>query len=84
VVHFDWQRETWFPMFQFAGPDMVPSAGVSRVLKELHGVLDAWDMALWFADPHAALGQTTPADAMALDPDWVLHAARCDRYLIDA
>ncbi len=78
VVHFDWQRETWFPMFQFGGPDMLPSPGVSRVLKELHRILDPWDTALWFASPHDALNRRTPAEAIAHDPDWVLQAARCD------
>jgi hypothetical protein len=37
VIHLQWQDDTWFPMFQFGGPDPSPSAGVSRVLVELRG-----------------------------------------------
>jgi hypothetical protein len=84
VVHFDWQQETWFPMFQFGGPDMAPRAAVSRVLKELHDVFDPWDTAQWFARPSVALANRSPADALGIDPDLVLHAARCDRYVVDA
>jgi len=84
VVHFDWQRETWFPMFQFGGADLTPRPSVSRVLTELRGVLDPWDTAQWFATPSATLGSRTPADALERDPDLVLDAARCDRYVVDA
>lgn len=78
VIHFDWQQDTWLPMFQFGGAAMAPHVGVSRVLKELRGVLDPWEIAQWFACPSAALDGRTPADAMELDRDSVLHAARCD------
>jgi hypothetical protein len=84
VIHFEWQDDTWFPMFQFGGPDLSPSAGVSRVLMEFHGVFDPWETAHWFACPCAALSGRIPADAMEIDPDLVLHAARRDRYVIDA
>jgi hypothetical protein len=84
VIHLQWQDDTWFPIFQFGGPDLSPSAGVSRVLMELRGVLDPWDTAHWFACPSAALSGRIPADAMEIDPDLVLHAARRDRYVIDA
>jgi len=84
VVHFDWQRETWFPMFQFCGSDLAPRAAVSRVLMELRDVLDPWETAQWFARPSTALANRSPADALDLDPDLVLHAARCDRYIVDA
>jgi hypothetical protein len=84
VVHFDWQCDSWFPMFQFGGPDMTPRPGVSRVLKELRGVFEPWDTAQWFARPCAALAGMTPADAMPLDPEKVWRAARCDRFVVDA
>jgi hypothetical protein len=84
VIHLQWQDDTWFPIFQFGGPDLSPSAGVRRVLMELRGVLDPWDTAHWFVCPSAALSGRIPADAMEVDPDLVLHAARRDRYVIDA
>lgn len=84
VIHLQWQDDTWFPMFQFSGPDLCPSAGLSRVLTELRRVLDPWYAAHWFASPSAALSGRVPADAMQTDPDLVLHAARRDRYVIDA
>ena len=84
VVHFDWRHDTWFPIFQFVGPSLAASPGVNRVLNEFRGVLDAWDTAHWFACPSAALVGLTPADAMESGPEWVLQAARCDRYLVDA
>lgn len=84
VVHFEWQQETWFPMFQFGGQDMALRAGVIQVLKEFSGVLDPWETAQWFACPSDALGDRTPADDMALHPDRVLHSARCERYVVDA
>jgi hypothetical protein len=84
VIHLQWQDDTWFPIFQFGGPDLSPSAGVRRVLTELRGVLDPWDTAHWFVCPSGALSGRIPADVMEVDPDLVLHAARRDRYVIDA
>lgn len=84
AIHLQWQDETWFPVFQFVGADLSPSAGVSRVLMELRGVLDPWDMAHWFACPFSTLSGRIPADAMRSDADLVLYAARRDRYVIDA
>lgn len=84
VVHFEWQRETWLPLFQFSGPEMALREGVRQVLKEFSGVLDPWETAQWFACPSEALGGRTPADTVALQPDVVLLFARCERYVVDA
>lgn len=84
VVHFEWQHETWLPLFQFSGPDMALRAGVRQVLKEFRGVLDPWETAQWFACPSEALGGRTPADEVAIHPEEVLQAARCERYVVDA
>lgn len=84
VIHFDWRQETWFPLFQFGGSNMVIRSGVGAVLDELRDVLDPWEIGQWFACPCASLGGRTPADAMALNPDGVLQAARCGRYVVDA
>ncbi len=84
VVHFEWAQETWLPMFQFDRASMEPSISLSRVLRELSGVFDPWETAQWFARPSLAIEGRTPADALKSDPDAVLQAARCDRYLVDA
>lgn len=84
VVCFDWQHDTWFPMFQFSGQDLAIRLGVRQVLKEFDGVLDPWETAQWFACPCATLGCRSPADEMAHNPDRVLEAARSSRYVVDA
>jgi hypothetical protein len=76
VIHFDWEFETWLPLFQFDTSDRLPSADVGMVLKELAVVYDAWESAQWFASPSSALAGQTPADAIQFDPDSVLRAAR--------
>lgn len=84
VVHFDWQHDTWLPMFQFDLADMTPNPSVGRVLKELAGVFDPWETAQWFASPSVALHGRTPANAVASDTESVLQAARCGRFFADA
>jgi hypothetical protein len=80
VVHFDWQHETWIPLFQFGGSTMAIRSGVGAVLDEFRDVLNPWEIGQWFACPCASLDGQKPADAMALNPDGVLHAARCDPF----
>lgn len=84
VVCFEWQHDTWFPMFQFSGQDLAIRLCVRQVLKEFDGVLDPWETAQWFACPSANLGCRSPADEMAHNPDLVLEAARSSRYIVDA
>ncbi len=84
VVYLEWQHDTWFPMFQFSGQDLLTRRCVRQVLKEFDGVLDRWEIAQWFACPSATLGLRSPADDMARNPDRVLEAARSFRYAVDA
>lgn len=84
VVHFEWQHDSWFPMFQFSGQDLPIRLCVRQVLQEFDGVLDRWEIAQWFACPSATLGLRSPADEMALNPDLVIEAARSFRYAVDA
>ena len=88
VVHFDWQRDTWLPMFQFALTTMTPHPVVAGVLKELAGVFDPWETVQWFANPCLALHGRTPASAVAgaveSDASAVLQAVRYDRFIADA
>ena len=88
VVHFDWQHDTWLPLFQFDLTTMTPHPSVAGVLKELAGVFDPWETAHWFASPCLALRGRTPANAVAgaaaSDAQAVLQAARYDRFVADA
>ena len=84
VLHFEWQSDSWLPMFQFHTTATTPHSVVGLVLKELEGVFDPWETAQWFARPSIALGGRMPADAVASDADAVLQVARFDRYLADA
>ena len=88
VAHFDWQHETWLPMFQFDLTAMTPHPSVAGVLKEFVGVFDPWETAQWFASPCLALHGRTPAivvaGAVASDTQAVLQAARYDRFVADA
>jgi len=92
VVHFDWQHDSWLPMFQFDPATMTPHPCVAGVLREFSGVFDPWETAQWFASPCSALCGRTPANAVACalagasasDPQAVLQAARYDRFVADA
>ena len=88
VVHFDWQRDTWLPMFQFDLTTMAPHPVVAGVLKELAGVFDPWETVQWFANPCLALRGRTPASAVAGAVESnalaVLQAVRYYRFVADA
>jgi len=79
VIHFEWQRLTWMPRFQFDMAAKTPWAAVGLVATELAGFFDNWEMAVWFAQPSTALGGRPPLDALRSDPDRVIQAARHDR-----
>lgn len=81
VICFEWQSKMWLPLFQFNHLDMTPQPGLSRVLAELTSRYDAWELANWFAQSNAWLGERTPADMLGLDPSAVLNAARADRLV---
>ena len=84
LLHFEWQGENWLPLFQFDGIGLQPRPAVGQVLAELADVMPAWQLAQWFVQPNSALAGLCPADALAKDAPAVVHAARTDRYLIDA
>lgn len=83
VVSFEWQAQTWLPLFQFDRRDMSIHPQLAPILAELSGVFDAWDLAQWFARPNSTLDGLTPAEAFRDDPTVVLQAARTDRFAID-
>lgn len=81
VVSLEWQARTWLPMFQFDLGRSTLRPGVSTVLRELGGVLDDWELALWFARSNTSLGGICPADALVHDSTAVWQTARLDRYI---
>ena len=83
VVNFEWQAQTWLPLFQFDRRDMSIHPELEPIVAELCGVFDAWELAHWFARPNSTLGGLTPAEAFRDDAASVLQAARTDRFAID-
>jgi len=81
VMSLEWQSQTWLPLFQFNRLDMTPQPGLAPVLVELAPVLDAWELASWFAQPNAWLADRTPAAMIVLDLLAVLNASRADRFI---
>lgn len=84
VVHFEWQTETWLPVFQFGADDLRPHAAVHRSILELAPLMPPWELAQWFARTNVELAGRCPADVLAADPEALWQAARADRYLLDA
>jgi len=81
VLSFDWRMQPLVPLFQFDLARMLPRKCVSEVLAELVDVFDNWDLARWFAEPNAWLGDRAPADLITACPHDVLDAARADRFV---
>ena len=83
VVSFEWQAQTWLPLFQFDRRDMSIHPELAPIVTELRGVFDAWELANWFARPNSSLEELTPAEAFRSDPASALQAARTDRFAIE-
>ena len=83
VFAFDWRGSLWVPMFQFDLRDLSIRLGTQRVLAELHTVLDAWTLAVWFVQPNGWLQGKRPMDLLDDDPDRVVRAARVDHFVSD-
>ena len=81
VIGFEWQRQTWFPLFQFSRQDLAPDPRLRPVFAELTGVYDAWELANWFARPNPWLTDRVPVDTLDSDRAAVLYAARADRFV---
>jgi hypothetical protein len=81
VVSFTWQCRTLLPLFQFDASTMSLRAPVTAVLDELSCAFDEWELALWFAEPNAWLGDAVPADRILVDAPAVLKAAQADRFI---
>lgn len=81
VIRFQWQSQTWLPLFQFRPIDMAPLPELGPVMMELTAAYDNWELAVWFAQPNPWLSDRVPADLLVSDLPAVLNAARADRYI---
>lgn len=82
VIHFDWQLQTWLPMFQFDATTRAPHVAVGLVLIEFESRFEHRDVAQWFATPSSALGGGIPAAVLSADPALVIDAARQEKSLL--
>lgn len=81
VISFEARGATWLPLFQFEAEGVDVTDGVQRVIGELRGVFDNWELVQWFAMPNTWLDGASPADAIADYPQAVVQAARADRFV---
>jgi hypothetical protein len=73
VVCFEWQSQTWFPMFQFRANEFAPSPRLRPLLTELANAYNAWEVAHWFVIPNLHLGGHRPVSLLDTD----LYAVQC-------
>jgi hypothetical protein len=69
------------PSFQFDLPRGAVHACMRPLLKELQGVFQDAELALWFVTPNPWLDGARPERAMHHDPEAVRIAARSDRFV---
>ena len=81
VIHFEWQAQTWLPLFQFdlirmqARPELVP------ILAELNSIYDNWEVADWFARINPWLGGYSPSQELGRNPLAVMNAASAEVFV---
>jgi hypothetical protein len=81
VVCIRWRSQTWLPSFQFDPTDMSLRREVSGVIDELAGIVQDWDLALWFSQPNPWLDNAIPVDVIDHEQPAVLNAARVARFI---
>lgn len=81
ILSFSWRQTLWVPLFQFEpnGTDVKPT--VTRVVDELTGAFDTWEIAVWFVQPNSWLKDQRPVDLLDSHAAEVLQAARVDRFV---
>lgn len=76
ILGVPWGDQTLYPVFQFR--DGAPHPTVARVLRAFDGRASAWEIALWFVMPSAALpGEAAPV-AFLDDPSRLEAAVRSE------
>lgn len=78
VVCFEWQSQTWFPLFQFRPPAFTPSLPLQPLLTQLARSRNAWQVAHWFIAPSRQLGGRAPLALLDIEASAVLRAAGCN------
>ena len=82
LVCFEWQAQTWLPLFQFNQRDLTPDPQLRPVVAELMPIYDHWEVAIWFSLPNPWLAQRAPVDTLGYDHGAVLDAARAERFAL--
>ena len=82
LICFEWQAQTWLPVFQFNRRDLSPDRRLGPVFGELAQIYDHWDVATWFSLPNPWLAQRVPVDTVRRDHGAVLEAARAERFAL--
>ena len=82
LICFEWQAQTWLPVFQFNRRDLTPDLRLRPVFAELTQIYDSWEVATWFSVPNPWLAQRAPVDTLRRDHDAVLEAARAERFAL--
>ena len=81
LISLDWHSGLWLPLFQFDRSDMSLREDVRGPCSELSGVMDGWELALWFVRPQCLLHHCSPLDVLDTQPELVLDAARREHFL---
>ena len=81
IICFDWQAQTWLPLFQFRRLEVMPDPRPDPVLVELNPSFDQWEVATWLARPNPSLSHRAPVQTLDLDYQAVLDAARADGFI---
>ena len=81
VICFEWQSQSWLPLFQFDRLNLHPHLSLRPIFIDLSGIYNPWQMAVWFARPNQWLGNRSPVDALLFDLPAVVDTARTDRLV---
>lgn len=81
ILSFSWRQTLWVPLFQFLPDSSTVRPGVTRIMDELAGAFDSWEIAVWFVQPNSWLKGQRPLDVLDRLGADVLQAARADRFV---
>ena len=81
ILSFSWRQTLWVPLFQFEARSSSIRPAVARVMDELQGAFDCWELAVWFVQPNSSLKELLPLDLLGKQDDELLQAARIDRFV---
>ena len=81
ILRFSWRQTLWVPLFQFKESGSTVRPEVARVMDELEGAFDSWEMAVWFIQPNSSLNELRPLELLGKQDADVLEAARVDRFV---